>query len=179
MVKENKLSSLRQFRKKMVLAKSFWLWQQWKLWTATQGDCGISFTRPVMNNGENYTNITGVIWIWLFCPLKKHGLDDFQQFLLAPCFYSYRQPLQHSSVTQLMFLNPCEHMKLPDVSYELFVNRIYVLYFTLLIQRPNQILFFPQISLNFAFIYWTLGLFIDFFYISWLNLPFCKCVFLS
>lgn len=111
----------------------------------------------------------GVIWVWLFCPLKKHGLDDLQQFLLALYFYSYRQPLQHSSVTQLMFLNPCEHLKLPNMFYELFVNRIHILSFTLLFQRPNQILFLHKISLHFAFIYWTLGLFLFFFYISWLS----------
>jgi len=61
MIKENKTSSLTQIRMKLVLEKAFYLRQQWKLWTAMQGGCGISFTRHEMQNYENYTNVAGVI----------------------------------------------------------------------------------------------------------------------
>lgn len=110
-----------------------------------------------------------------FCLLQKNGLDDLQKSLPALHFYRCRpQSLQHSSVTLLLFLNPCEHVKLPNVFYELFINRIHILYFSLVMQRPDQILFFHQSHHQpdlpaFCIYLLNTGLFIYFF-----SIPFTK-----
>lgn len=122
-----------------------------------------------------------------FCLLQKNGLDDLQKSLPALYVCSYRpQPLLYSSVTQLTFLKPCEHVKLPNILYELFTNRSHILSFSQVTQRPDQILFFYQSQgqtdlLTFC-IYLLMTLFICLFVCFPPHLqstPYCKCVSLS
>lgn len=66
------------------------------------------------------------------------------------------QPLQYSSVIHLMFVKFCEHIKLANLLYTLFISVICVPCFSLLMHRTDQCNFpsinhtTNQISLQFA-----------------------------